>query len=91
MRRIISGLLAMGLLAGCGGVVDAEEPGQLATREDELPYCDGAYTVIYHSDATYTTMVGHGDCSCGNTLRVFGQKTEYAVYTLISCEPDPEG
>ncbi|AKJ07197.1 Hypothetical protein AA314_08823 [Archangium gephyra] len=86
----MGGLLAMGLLAGCGGVADAEEQ-PFATREDELPYCDGAYTVIYYSDASYTTAVGHADCSCGNTLRVFGQKTEYALYSLISCDPDPEG
>ncbi len=39
MRGIIGGLLAAGLLLiGCGGTV-AEEPGNLATREDELPSC----------------------------------------------------
>jgi len=72
--------LAMGLLAGCGGAADGEEPSQLSTREDGLEYCEGFSDVTYYSDATYTVQVGHGDCSCGHTLRISGRKSEYAIY-----------
>ncbi|GMU03493.1 hypothetical protein KH5H1_76150 [Corallococcus caeni] len=84
-KSLMGGLLAVGLLAGCGGVEDLGQEPQLATREDELPYCEGFSFVTYYSDATYSTQVGHGDCSCGHTLRVFGTKTDFAVYEPDNC------
>jgi hypothetical protein len=83
-NRIIGGLLAIGLLTACGSAEDVgEEP--LGTREAELPYCEGFSTVLYYSDATYSVVVGHGDCSCGHTLRVFGTKTDFAQYSPDYC------
>ncbi|MCY1043250.1 hypothetical protein OV208_18175 [Corallococcus sp. bb12-1] len=86
MRKgIIGGLLAAGLLAGCGGIEEVREQPQLGTREDELPFCEGFSFVTYYSDATYSVEVGHGDCSCGHTLRVVGKKTDYGIYQPDNC------
>ncbi|PTL79977.1 hypothetical protein [Vitiosangium sp. GDMCC 1.1324] len=84
-KSIFGGLLAVGLLAGCGGVEDVSEESQLSTRKDELPYCEGFSFVRYYSDATYSVEVGHGDCSCGHTLRVVGTKTNFAIYDPDNC------
>ncbi|MCP3168189.1 hypothetical protein [Myxococcus qinghaiensis] len=83
-KSIIGGVLAVGMLAGCGGV-DAVDEAPLGTREDALPFCEGFSFVTYYSDATYSVQVGHGDCSCGHTLRVVGQKTDFAVYLPENC------
>ncbi|NTX17103.1 hypothetical protein HUA74_23455 [Myxococcus sp. CA051A] len=84
-KSIMGGLLAVGMLAGCGGVDNVGEDSQLGTRADELPFCEGFSFVTYYSDATYSVQVGHGDCSCGHTLRVVGQKTDFAVYLPENC------
>ncbi|MFY0568459.1 hypothetical protein ACN28E_32150 [Archangium lansingense] len=85
---IVAGALAVGLLAGCGGVeedgLETEQPS-LATREDRL-ICNTQYIVVYYSDATYTTEVGVEHCWCGNTPTREGLRTSYRqVYSEESC------
>lgn len=76
---VVAGALAAGLLAGCGGVeedgLETEQPS-LASREDRL-ICITQYTVVYYSDATYTTQVGVESCWCGNTPTREGLRTQY--------------
>jgi hypothetical protein len=76
---ITGALLAAGFLAGCGGVEgDGLEPEApiLASREDRL-LCITQYTVVYYSDATYTTAVGSERCWCGSTPEREGRRTLY--------------
>ncbi|RKG62368.1 hypothetical protein D7X30_03440 [Corallococcus sp. AB011P] len=95
-KRIIGGLLSLGLLAGCGGVeadADVGEETPLSTREDALDLCAATYHVKYYSDATYTTQVGREICLvCNRQVGRSGIRTQFRewIMELQVCEPyDP--
>jgi hypothetical protein len=80
--------LTMGLVVGCGGVVDDEttqESSQMETRQDAIPDCSsGDYYTMYFSDATYTTLIGGRGCHCGSYAS-WGQSSTYRQYS-VDCE-----
>lgn len=79
MRNIIGAVLAIGLLAGCGGVeTGMDEQSTLATREDKLPWCgDSQYDIRYYSEPELINQVGRTLCLCGTYERNFGNQTPY--------------
>lgn len=89
-RTVVSGLLlAMGLLAGgCGGVDATDAQTDLSTRKDALPSCDGlAFTRYWYSDPGLTNKVGEWRCYCGdNNAWVFGQWQSAPYYQDFNVE-----
>jgi hypothetical protein len=82
---IIGGLLAAAvMMVGCGGTeLEAEAPAELGQVEAGAlnKYCGFRnYSATFYSDATKTTVVGYGDCTCGSILQVTGTQTDY--YTV---------
>ena len=79
MRGFIGALTALGLLAGCGGLENnVEENPELGTREDALPWCgNSSYSYLFHSDDTYSNVVGWEICSCYSSARLGGRRTVY--------------
>ncbi|MBN9682508.1 MULTISPECIES: hypothetical protein [unclassified Corallococcus] len=93
-KRIVGGILSLGLLAGCGGVeADGSEEPALSTQEEALNNCTATYHVKYYSDATYTTQVGMDICLvCNRPVAKSGIKTAFAKWLMPMqlCEPyDP--
>ncbi|RYZ34266.1 MAG: hypothetical protein EOO71_39550 [Myxococcaceae bacterium] len=86
---IIAGLMAVGLLAGCGGVENAvDEQDTLATREDALPFCGNQeFDRVYYAEPARTTEVGGWRCICDVSSPLqWGAKTGYYVDTQhLSC------
>ncbi|QSQ12478.1 DUF6289 family protein [Myxococcus landrumensis] len=81
-KNILGGLLTAGLLAmGCGGAEPGmDEQAALDTREDAQLFCSQeAFDIVYYSDATLTTPVGHWYCECFETAWQFGRKTQFKV------------
>ncbi|NOK16516.1 hypothetical protein [Corallococcus carmarthensis] len=77
---IMAGLMATGLLAGCGGTeVQPDEQQTLATREDALPACGGkAFSRFYYSEPEMINEVGGWECDCSSSSAyVWGRTTAY--------------
>ncbi|MHA7630210.1 hypothetical protein [Corallococcus sp. M7] len=64
---IIAGMMAVGLLAGCGtSEGDRELPTDIGTRQDALPDCNGQdYVITYYEDPEHTIWRGEIICGCG--------------------------
>jgi hypothetical protein len=80
---IIGGLLAVGLLAGCGGTeAGMEEQSNLDSRKDELPGCGNReYLIDFYSDPGLTNHVGARWCNCGDTTAShYGGSSAYYEY-----------
>jgi hypothetical protein len=77
-----STLLAVGLLAGCGGV-ESTVDGQpsLETREDSLPACGWQqYLITYYAEPEHLTWVGEIVCECGSSGSTLqGRQSSYPV------------
>ncbi|MFP2924030.1 hypothetical protein ACLESO_02195 [Pyxidicoccus sp. 3LG] len=87
---ILGGLLAVGLMMGCGGAVEESTPEAGSTSEAAIPCRDITgrdYVITYYSDATKTTEVGKLECGCRVPETVMtGTKTVYyqKVYGCIA-------
>ncbi|MCY1043175.1 hypothetical protein OV208_17795 [Corallococcus sp. bb12-1] len=81
-KTLIAGLMAVGMLAGCGGAEDFDgEAADLSTREDGLVRCPGnqASSITYYSGPDLRTIVGGYGCSCTTGASSFGRRSDYVV------------
>ncbi|RKH25381.1 hypothetical protein D7Y13_24085 [Corallococcus praedator] len=78
---IIAGLMAVGMLAGCGGTEgDVGGPPELETRTDELPVCGpSGYEITYYAEPERLTYVGTIMCDCGSGIFAYGSRSPYFV------------
>lgn len=89
-KTFIGGVLAAGLmLMGCGGP-GVEDPSSLATREDELPACNGTqyWEVWYYAEPAHAQgSVGSKVCNCNGIITSYGNTSTpwSAVEVEYSC------
>ncbi|RKG92190.1 hypothetical protein [Corallococcus terminator] len=84
-KAIVAGLMAVGMLAGCGGAEDIDgEAADVAAREDGLVACPGgqAFSRAYYADQDLRTVVGGYGCDCTTGGFSFGRRSMYVVERL---------
>jgi hypothetical protein len=71
-------MLAIGLLAGCGGV-EADMGQDTGPAEDttQLRACSYDYLYEYYSSSSYTQLVGTERCECGRFPLQEGTSSAY--------------
>lgn len=89
--KLLGGMLLAGLFSvGCGGpVMEGEETSNLATRQDELPACNGQeYERDFYSEPEHINLVGSWICTCGDSSAyIYGKTTSYYEYTYRNTCP----
>jgi hypothetical protein len=87
MRRLlVLGLTVIGVQLGCGG--DAAETDMEmrsnSTSQELLPLiCQTDHVIVFYSDSTLTTAVGHERCYCNRTPTLTGRRTPYSETTFL--------
>ncbi|RYZ39554.1 MAG: hypothetical protein EOO71_19695 [Myxococcaceae bacterium] len=84
-KAIVAGLMAVGMLAGCGGAEDFDGgAADVATREDGLVACPGgrAFSRTYYANSDLRTAVGGYGCDCTTGGFSYGRRSDHVVERL---------
>ncbi|AKQ67600.1 hypothetical protein A176_004512 [Myxococcus hansupus] len=87
VRRVMGrAVLLAGLLAGCGGVEQADAELPLDTQEEALASCRIEFWYEFYRDSGHTQLVGQSGCTCSGGRVQWGNKSDYQV---VSIAPRP--
>ncbi|NMO15149.1 hypothetical protein HPC49_05830 [Pyxidicoccus fallax] len=77
---IIGGVLAVGMLTGCGPGVEDSDASELGAQEQEVTWCNASsYTIEYYAEPELINLVGTEVCSCFSPKFRTGVRTAYSV------------